>query len=74
MIACACAFYLVLSGASRERRTINKVKAPQCLGSHKRANFRVRRRFRTLNLRGPTLTAKLSEKNTCVKISGSTVL
>ena len=42
--------------------------------SPRNQNFRVRKKFCALNLRGPTPTAKLGENKTRVKISGSTVL
>ena len=37
-------------------------------------NYYAHRKFRVLNLRGPTPTSKLSENKTHAKISGSTVI
>ena len=44
------------------------------LGILRSKNFPLLRKFRALNLRGPTPTAKLSENKTREKIKGSTVL
>ena len=59
---------------SAQLKNANCRKSLVAINNKRDQNFRVYRKFRVLNLRGSTPTAKLSENKTRAKISGSTVV